>query len=317
MKKVLISLGLAMVLVMAMAVPVMAAESGQQSASVTVTAYISFTVADYGATGVAFGSGSPGDLRPDSDQGAEQGAAGLTLEVESNQACDFETMGDDFVYELYSGAATGGSATTLVDSGVDFTTAPVVVVGDIVYNGTDDSYGVVTAVAATTLTVTELSDSGDFAVSDTHTVQRSIQMRSGTATGGSATTLVDSGVDFTTAPAVAVGDIVTNNVDGTTAVVTEVTNTTTLTWTEGLCDFSTGTPAYTVRRVSDIAIANAQWNTTNTSGVNNMSDTYTDVVTGQVPGASQDVWHWLDIPNSPAPRAETYTGTFYYQATAA
>lgn len=241
MKKVLISLGLAMVLVMAMAVPVMAAESGQQSASVTVTAYISFTVADYGATGVAFGSGSPGDLRPDSDQGAEQGAAGLTLEVESNQACDFETMGDDFVYELYSGAATGGSATTLVDSGVDFTTAP----------------------------------------------------------------------------AVAVGDIVTNNVDGTTAVVTEVTNTTTLTWTEGLCDFSTGTPAYTVRRVSDIAIANAQWNTTNTSGVNNMSDTYTDVVTGQVPGASQDVWHWLDIPNSPAPRAETYTGTFYYQATAA
>lgn len=67
------------------------------------------------------------------------------IEVFSSSANDAGTL-------LSSGSATGGSATTLVDSGADFVSDGVAV-GDLIINDTLLDHGIVTVVAATTLTV--------------------------------------------------------------------------------------------------------------------------------------------------------------------
>lgn len=85
-----------------------------------------------------------------------------------------------------SGTATGGSSTTLQDTGANFV-ADGVLVGDVVVN----------------------AESMDL---------------TGTATGGSTTTLQDSGAAFGT-DGVAVGDIVENTTDGSSGAVTAVTAT--------------------------------------------------------------------------------------------
>lgn len=65
--------------------------------------------------------------------------------------------GDVFtLFQLAGSVATGGSQTTLVDSGVDFI-AGGVLRGDIVRNVTEGTYGYVTDVAQHTLTMTNLS----------------------------------------------------------------------------------------------------------------------------------------------------------------
>lgn len=63
---------------------------------------------------------------------------------------------DDIAVSIKSGTSTGGSTTTLVDTGVDFTAATAVAVGDCVIldkAGTTPEYGFVTAVATNTLTL--------------------------------------------------------------------------------------------------------------------------------------------------------------------
>ena len=63
---------------------------------------------------------------------------------------------DDGSPATYSGTATGGTATTLIDTGKNFTTGEIVNVGDCVLlekAGTTPEWGYVTAVAATELTL--------------------------------------------------------------------------------------------------------------------------------------------------------------------
>lgn len=59
---------------------------------------------------------------------------------------------DTMSVSLGTGTATGGSATTLVDSGQDFTLLGLTVGVDRVRNATDGSVGIVTAIATTVLT---------------------------------------------------------------------------------------------------------------------------------------------------------------------
>lgn len=76
-------------------------------------------------------------------------AAGKMEVVSSNNTQDIGTV-------IKSGTATGGSITTLIDTGADFTAATAVAVGDCVIldkSGTTPEYGYVTAVAATQLTI--------------------------------------------------------------------------------------------------------------------------------------------------------------------
>ncbi len=70
-------------------------------------------------------------------------------ETFSSSAADAGTVVD-------SGVATGGTATTLVDSGADFTLTAAI--GDLVIDDTKLIHGIVTAVAATTLTVRQWQD---------------------------------------------------------------------------------------------------------------------------------------------------------------
>ncbi len=71
--------------------------------------------------------------------------AGEAITVSSGEAADAGTVQS-------SGTLTGGSATTLVDSGADFV-ADSVAVGDCVINDSAGAHGIVTVVTATTLTV--------------------------------------------------------------------------------------------------------------------------------------------------------------------
>ncbi len=72
--------------------------------------------------------------------------AAETLETFSGSANDAGTV-------LSSGTATGGSSTTLIDTGADFVT-DTVAVNDVVINDTDQSHGIVTVVTGlNTLTV--------------------------------------------------------------------------------------------------------------------------------------------------------------------
>ena len=71
--------------------------------------------------------------------------AARTHDAASSAAADAGTA-------LSTGTATGGTTTTLVDTGADFVAAGVAV-GDVALNDTNDSYGYVTVVATTTLTV--------------------------------------------------------------------------------------------------------------------------------------------------------------------
>jgi spore coat protein U-like protein len=89
MKKVFVSLTLALMLVAVMAAPVMAAEESK-TASVTVTETISFTVTDAGAAGINFGSLNQGTT--DNPEAAQNGAGAVTLAVgaETNVDCNVQ-----------------------------------------------------------------------------------------------------------------------------------------------------------------------------------------------------------------------------------
>lgn len=73
---------------------------------------------------------------------------------------------DDQGQQISSGTATGGSATTLVDSGADFVTTDGVAAGDCLINDTKGGHGIITSVTATTITVfrmvgADANESGD------------------------------------------------------------------------------------------------------------------------------------------------------------
>ena len=89
MKKVFVSLMLALMLVAVMAAPVMAAEESKP-ASVTVTETISFTVTDPGVAGINFGSLNQGTA--DNPEAAQNGAGAVTLAVgsETNVDCNVQ-----------------------------------------------------------------------------------------------------------------------------------------------------------------------------------------------------------------------------------
>lgn len=76
--------------------------------------------------------------------------AGEVLEILSSDVDDAGTL-------VSSGTATGGSKTTLVDSGANFT-GDGVVAGDVLVNDTQIEHGVITNVTATTLTVWNMTD---------------------------------------------------------------------------------------------------------------------------------------------------------------
>ncbi len=156
-----------------------------------------------------------------------------------------------------------------------------------------------------------------------------INRASGTATGGSTTTLVDSNAGFIAA-GVQVGDIITNRTTGAVGTVTEVTDLHTLTvvsFTGGTTpadsrvednDFANG-DLYAVRAgspTSTITIGNAKWDiNSNVDGATVMTTSYATV--GTSTHAVQSVvqlYHWISVPNGQAPG--TYTGLFSYQTAA-
>lgn len=68
----------------------------------------------------------------------------------------FSSDVDDQGDAISSGTATGGTKTTLVDSGADFVTTDGVAVGDLLINDTIAAHGIITAVTATQITVFQM-----------------------------------------------------------------------------------------------------------------------------------------------------------------
>ena len=110
MKKVLISLGLAMVLVVAMTAPVMAdASEGSQTASVTVNSYISSTITDAGATGINFGSLNPGTS--DNPEAAQSVAGVLATGTATNDTPSGTVLQDTAATFIADGVVAGDTVT--------------------------------------------------------------------------------------------------------------------------------------------------------------------------------------------------------------
>ena len=97
MKKVLISLLLAVAVVTAMAVPVMAGavETGK-TATVTVNEYINATLTDNGTPGINFGSLNSGTSNNPADGQPATGAVTMTIGAETNVAVQTGVKGVDF-----------------------------------------------------------------------------------------------------------------------------------------------------------------------------------------------------------------------------
>jgi hypothetical protein len=90
MKKLIISITLALLLIAIAAVPAMADDI---TASVTVTSYASVTITDNGAAGLSFGS-----LTPGTDKQAEAAAPSVTVTAaeENNTPVNIKISGTDF-----------------------------------------------------------------------------------------------------------------------------------------------------------------------------------------------------------------------------
>lgn len=112
------------------------------------------------------------------------------------------------------------STTVLTDTDKDFRRLSIAV-GDIVHNITDCSYGVITAIAQTTLTVVALRSGidDDFDQGDLYEVVNLQLVTSGSATSGTTTVLTDTGASFITA-GVREGDLVVNTTDNQVGVIT-------------------------------------------------------------------------------------------------
>lgn len=92
-------------------------------------------------------------------------AAGLEF-VSSDNTQDIGTS-------IFSGTATGGTATTLIDAAKDFTASTAAVAGDCIIlekSGASPEYGFITAVTATTLTIAGGFSSGGSASGRAYTI---------------------------------------------------------------------------------------------------------------------------------------------------
>ncbi len=123
MKKIVISILLALMLVATMAIPVMA-ETSNLDATVTVTEYASVTITDNGAAGLLFGSLTPGTVKQPE---AASPSVNVTAASENNIDVDIRVSGTDFsdggTEEILIGNAflnatnDSGSATAMSTSG--------------------------------------------------------------------------------------------------------------------------------------------------------------------------------------------------------
>lgn len=96
--------------------------------------------------------------------------SGATFDDDGVRVGDYVENTEDL---SVTGSATGGSATTCVDTGVDFTTLNIQT-GDVLKNTTDGCVGVITTVAATTLTCSAGFGGGTanaFAASDGYEIE--------------------------------------------------------------------------------------------------------------------------------------------------
>lgn len=152
---------------------------------------------------------------------------GLELQLDSTLATSDDYGAHTFKYYGSNRAKIVGehsldddNVTTLTDSGKDFFKTGAAV-GDLVHNITDDSYGIITSITATTLVCGDLAGGNDntFALGDTYAVLNLETVASGTATSGSSTTCGDTGAKFDEL-GVREGDILVNVTDSRAAKIT-------------------------------------------------------------------------------------------------
>ncbi len=154
---------------------------------------------------------------------------GFDLQIEVAASAEYGTITAKYLGSTrakIAGRHTAATSTTvLTDTDKDFRRTSVVV-GNILHNITDGSYGVITVIAATTLTVQDLIGGvdDDFDIGDLYEVVNLELVDSGAATSGSATVMTDSGGSFVV-EGVREGDIIVNTTDNTVGVITVYTAT--------------------------------------------------------------------------------------------
>lgn len=144
--------------------------------------------------------------------------------------------------EITNGTTDSTTADKLVDSTADFVTDGIAI-GDVVENTTDSTYAVVTAIDD----LNTLSLDTDIMVTAEDYI---IYNMAGITTSTTANKLVDTAADFVT-DEIAVGDVVKNRTDSTTATVTAVDNLTTLTLD---ADIMTVDEIYTIHKAGTITL---------------------------------------------------------------
>jgi hypothetical protein len=174
MKRTFLSLIAVMLLVIATTVPAVAAQTGQETASVSVTAYISGTIHDMGATpGIAFGSIVAG--------------VSDTEETEQTSGAVPEDSGT---------VDGGGSSTSMTKTGEDWVSTATV--GDIVINVTDGSFAAIQVIGGNeTITTTALSGGADdtWTNGDSYAIYQPEDTGT-TTSAGAGTAINDTGASF-------------------------------------------------------------------------------------------------------------------------
>ncbi len=125
---------------------------------------------------------------------------------------------------IYTGAASGGSAgTVLEDVAINFASIPIAP-GDVVENLTDGSSGIIDTISGSTITVTALTGgaTNQFGNLDNYIIRSNYGSHSG---GGNTLTLQDANKDFT-AQGIQVGDLIWNLTDDSMGRISAVTTTT-------------------------------------------------------------------------------------------
>ena len=149
MKRSLLAIATIVILVLATTVTAFAAQTGSETATVSVTAYVSGTINDIGTNGIQFGS----------------------IVAGTNNTAETEQTTATSIAGTHTGA--GDSATTLTDSSGLFTTTDDVYAGMVVHNTTDGSWGTVSSVdSATQITTSALTGGtdNDFDASDAYVI---------------------------------------------------------------------------------------------------------------------------------------------------
>jgi len=126
-----------------------------------------------------------------------------------------------------SGAADTPTTGRLVDASGDFVAD--VTIGDLIWNTTDDTFALVTAITNDAILVL---DTNIMAFNEAYEVYSGVSVDSGTCTATTAGKLVQSGQNFVTS--VSIGDVVTNTTTGAITTVTAIDSNTTLSLTDDI-----------------------------------------------------------------------------------